>query len=546
MTQPADIVRAYHQRTKHRIDRYAPGPETLDWDAQPNPFRSFEGCSRIPLSFGAEQLETPFGALYEDGSVVPHALSLASIGILLQLSLGLSAWKEYGPDRWAVRCNPSSGNLHPTEAYLVARGIPGFDDGLYHYLSRDHALEQRARFPCSGKDDVQPGLWIGLSSIHWREAWKYGERGFRYCQLDIGHALGALRYAAGGLGWTATIVPGVTGAKLAAMLGLDRAGDFAGVEREDADVLIAVGPGRGAPFPDETQVKALEALAASALAWAGHANLLDPHPLYRWPVIESVSAATSECANPPAPLEASSYPRFIQRSREPAARLILNRRSAQRFDSKFSMEAGTFFRMLDALLVRDMPPWDIWREPPRIHPVVFVHRVEGLNPGLYILPRHQIAEAALRESLSPEFSWRKPEAALEHLPFFRLTSADCRWIARTTSCHQAIAGDSCFSLGMLAEFEESITRDPWCYRQLHWEAGLLGHVLYLEAEAAGLRGTGIGCYFDDTFHDLLGLRGAAFQSLYHFTVGRPLADDRISTSPPYPGRGAGESMEPMS
>jgi len=152
----------------------------------------------------------------------------------------------------------------------------------------------------------------------------------------------------------------------------------------------------------------------------------------------------------------------------------------------------------------------------------------------------------LRESLSPEFSWRKPEAALEHLPFFRLTSADCRWIARTTSCHQAIAGDSCFSLGMLAEFEESITRDPWCYRQLHWEAGLLGHVLYLEAEAAGLRGTGIGCYFDDTFHDLLGLRGAAFQSLYHFTVGRPLADDRISTSPPYPGRGAGESMEPMS
>jgi SagB-type dehydrogenase family enzyme len=553
VTQRADIVRAYHQRTKHRIDCYAPGPETLDWDAQPNPFRYFEGCQRIPLTLGAEQLETPFGALYEKGGVAPQALSQTSIGTLLQLSLGLSAWKEYGPDRWAVRCNPSSGNLHPTEAYLISSGIPGLDGGLYHYLSREHALEQRARFSRGGNDEAQPGLWIGLSSIHWREAWKYGERAFRYCQLDIGHALGALRYAVGALGWTATIVPGLSGSKLAAILGLDRAGDFAGVEREDADVLIAIGPGQGPPFRNETETEALEALAAGALEWAGHANRLDPHPLYRWPIIDSVSAATSERAKPPEPLEmppqpveTSLYPRFVQPSLEPVASLILNRRSAQRFDSKFSMDAGSFFRLLDALLVRDMPPWDIWREAPRIHPVFFVHRVEGLDPGLYILPRHQNGEAALRQSLSPEFSWQKPEAAPDHLPFFKLTGADCKRIARTTSCHQAIAGDGCFSLGMLAEFDPVISGDPWCYRRLHWEAGLLGHVLYLEAEAAGLRGTGIGCYFDDAFHDLLGLTGAVFQSLYHFTVGRPLVDERISTSPPYPGRGEVDSMEHMS
>lgn len=545
MTQHAELVRAYHQRTKHRLDRYAPGPETLDWDAQPNPFRSYEGCRRIPLSLGANELETPFGALYDDGSVEPRALSLASIGTLLQLALGLSAWKESGPDRWAVRCNPSSGNLHPTEAYLVARGVPGLDDGLYHYLSRDHVLEQRARFPRGGNEEVQPRLWIGLTSIHWREAWKYGERAFRYCQLDIGHVLGSLRYAAAALGFSATIVPGLSGSRLAAVLGTDRPGDFAGVEREDADVLIAVEPGRGSRFVDEIQVDLSEALAATAVDWAGHANLLDPRPLYRWPIIDSVSAATSERGKPPVSLAAPSYPRRIQHSSEPAANLILNRRSAQRFDPKFSMDAATLFQMLDALLARDMPPWDILSEAPHLHPVIFVHRVDGLDRGLYVLPRHQKAEAALRESLSPGFSWRKPEAAPAHLPLFGLTSADCRWVARTTSCHQAIAGDSCFSLGMLAEFDVSIARDPWCYRQLHWEAGLLGHVLYLEAEAAGLRGTGIGCFFDDAFHDLLGLSGTAFQSLYHFTVGRPLVDDRISTSPPYPGRSAGDSLEPM-
>ena len=34
----------------------------------------------------------------------------------------------------------------------------------------------------------QGSFHVRLSSIHWREAWKYGERAFRYCQHDIGHA----------------------------------------------------------------------------------------------------------------------------------------------------------------------------------------------------------------------------------------------------------------------------------------------------------------------------------------------------------------------
>ena len=42
-TDPGEITLAYHARTKHRLDRYAAGPETLDWDMQPNPFREFEG-----------------------------------------------------------------------------------------------------------------------------------------------------------------------------------------------------------------------------------------------------------------------------------------------------------------------------------------------------------------------------------------------------------------------------------------------------------------------------------------------------------------------
>ena len=62
---------------------------------------------------------------------------------------------------------------------------------------------------------------------------------------------------------------------------------------------------------------------------------------------------------------------------------------------------------------------------------------------------------------------------------------------------------------------------------------MIGQVLYLEAEAHGIRSTGIGCFFDDPVHDILGLKDHEFQSLYHFTVGKQVEDLRLQTWPPY-------------
>jgi hypothetical protein len=63
---------------------------------------------------------------------------------------------------------------------------------------------------------------------------------------------------------------------------------------------------------------------------------------------------------------------------------------------------------------------------------------------------------------------------------------------------------------------------------------MIGQALYLAAEAAGARGTGIGCYFDEVLHRALGLAGHEWQSLYHFTIGCPVEDVRLRTVPPYP------------
>ena len=508
----ADTAIAYHNRTKHRFNGYAPGPETLDWDMQPNPFREFAGAPRLDLALAPEQIDAA------------PTLGLPGIGALLHLAMGLSAWKQFGPDRWALRCNPSSGNLHPTEAYVLAEGVAALDDGLYHYVSRDHALEQRRKDESRQKADA-PRLWIGVSSIHWRVAWKYGERAFRYCQLDTGHALGAFAYAAELLGWRARMVEGVSSADIANRLGLDRAQDFARAEKEDPDLLLEI-------FPSLADDESVAPKLSQNSDWLGQGNLLDRRPMYRWPIIDEVATATLGAANEKSPVA----PPPPHAANQVTAETILGRRSAQHFDNKFTLSAESFFALLDAMRISAKAPWTIWNFQPRLHPILFVHRVEGMTPGIYALPRSSEALTLLQSSLDPDFLWAQVAEAPDHLPLRLLKPGDSRGAARRLFCNQAIASDCGFAVAMLAEFDAPVRENSWFYRQLHWEAGLIGQALYLESELQGLRGTGVGCFFDDETHEFLGLKTPNLQTLYHFTIGRPLNDQRIATEPAYPDK----------
>lgn len=530
MNAALDIVLAYHERTKHHFQRYAAGPAGLDWATQPEPFRRFSGSPQLTLPLLTdESAGIRYSDLYARAPIAPRALSVTSIASLLELAFGLSAWKQYGNNRWALRCNPSSGNLHPTEAYVVAQHCDGVVDGVHHYVSRDHVLEQRCIFNTSERLLPEKSFLIGLSAIHWREAWKYGERAYRYCQHDAGHAIAAARYAAAVLGWRADVLASWSDEAIAALLGLNRATDFDAAEHEVPDVMLLI-----------TTQPTLHTLDATALVnattqWIGKANTLSPHHAHNWPVIEDVSAACSKPATKddvwsvPAPPEPIST-----ECQQSAVAIIKQRRSAQEFDGVTTISAIAFYRMLDVTLPREsMPPWDAFAWAPRIHLALFVHRVDGLLPGIYIFLRHSDIETKMRANLSNEFQWERVESCPAHLALYRVVAGDARQAAKALSCHQDIAADGAFSLAMLAEYENNLTDTPWVYRQLFWEAGMLGHVLYLEAEAAGVRGTGIGCFFDDGVHDVLGIQGTWLQSLYHFTVGGALNDTRLQTLPPY-------------
>ena len=186
--------REYHEATKHTVERLAGERRQLDWTNMPAPFRHYEGTPLVDLPADIPDLE--------GGGASTAAEFLSQ---LLFYSASISATKVAPSGmRYALRVNPSSGNLHPTEFHFATRGLGEWPDGLYHYRVSSHEAEMRA-----AGDWVAPILsatlapWsrearlvFVLTSIFWREAWKYRSRAYRYCCHDMGHAWESLSLAA--------------------------------------------------------------------------------------------------------------------------------------------------------------------------------------------------------------------------------------------------------------------------------------------------------------------------------------------------------------
>jgi SagB-type dehydrogenase family enzyme len=520
---PGDI-RAYHQRTKHAPNRYALGPAFLDWTSQPNPFRRYLGAKTIelPLSGAA-------APAFPGPAPTPAALTLETLGLFFELSFGLSAWKSVEGSTWALRNNPSSGNLHPTESYALLDALPGAGNAaaLYHYAPEPHALEERAIYDAP-RILPEGGFVLALTAIPWREAWKYGERAFRYCQLDGGHAFGAAAQAAAALGWRATLLTAPADDEISALLGLAREDAAHRREGEHPEALMWIATDPSAPTPAFDPKQALE----PTRAWRGSANRLsDDHD--GWPAVD---LALRFCRKPRGDMLAApaALPQEAVTGTD-IGDVVRRRRSAQRMDGQTSLPLAAFAAMLKALAPGAGPMMSCFPYAPRIAPAFFVHRVDGLAPGLYLLARDAETTQRLRAAMSPEFLWRAVDVGGVEL--ILLSEGDVEREATRLSCLQPIAGKGCFGLSMIADFTRTLDEDgEFGYRRLHWEAGLIGQVLYLYATAFGVAGTGIGCFFDDELHALVGLpQGVhAFQTVYHFTIGGAVEDARLLTLPPYP------------
>lgn len=539
----------YHERTKHWPKKFAAGPGELDFANQPVPFSSYEQVPIIELPLITKAPEGPYSALFDRGGKGKDAgaipFSKVSIAAFLELSLGLSAWKEQGGSSWALRVNPSSGNLHPTEAHLILGPMIGNSEGggIYHYNPYEHQLEERASFDAAFWEPVAeefktPGFFVGLTSIYWRESWKYGERAFRYTNLDIGHALAALSFAASLQGWQMTLLNKLSHDDIDRVLGLDKVAWEEG-EREEAELICYVheagakGVSVAKEVPRDISPSIIESLAG--LDFYGVPQRLSKEHV-KWEAIDEVLDTTRRPTTMGQwiPYKDTDYIDDRGSTKKSGAEIIRQRRSAQAFDGKTAISKEDFFAILDRTVPRKgKAPFDVGVSKVRVHFFIMVHNVTGLEPGLYCFLRDEKVLEEVQKRTDFGILWEPVLDAPKDFHLYLLDRKDFRELSKRFSCNQDITSDGAFSLAMVAQFMETIERAPYRYRDLFWEAGMIGQVLYLEAEALGLRGTGIGCFMDDSILAILNIMDNYLQNFYWFTVGNPVEDQRITTKPPY-------------
>jgi len=495
---------AYHQATKHTYHSVRANARYLDWHNQPDPFRTYEGVPTIALppeptfpnagAFAvmaalADKTNPPSG----DGSERREAvqLDLNWLSRFLWHSMAVSAWKKVPGSgaRYSLRVNPSSGNLHPTETHIALRGFAGMEDGLYHYRADRHALELRSRGAWTQQLALaleipwaaESPLIVGLTSIFWRESWKYGERAYRYCCHDLGHAMMSALLAARALGLPGGAVAHFSDVRLARTTCL--------AESDEAPMAFLVFPAQntstGFPVPPIERVAGIpNELSAEEVRYelllGMHASTVLPDPAGPLPRLSTpIQGATGR------PSVLSDLLRDA-----PVGVTVRRRRSALDFDARTPpMERRELEQLLDFATRNWRADWrgNFGRETTQVKSgadfvtlYVYIHRMRDCPPGVY--------------------RWDQANRNLE-----QLHSGNVQRVAAFLSLEQSLAGNSCFTISMIADLGEAArVFGNRGYRYVYFEAGAIGQRLYVGAEALGWNATGIGAFYDDDVHRYLG------------------------------------------
>ena len=152
-------------------------------------------------------------------SFAPKELSSEEISQILWAAQGITE------KRRGLRAAPSAGALYPLEIYIIKK------DGIFHYIIADHSLKQ------VGNDDVRGDIvraaWgqsfiqeapvsVIICAVRSRITSRYGGRGNRYVDIEVGHAAENLHLQAVALGLASVPIGAFTDSEVKKILGLPR------------------------------------------------------------------------------------------------------------------------------------------------------------------------------------------------------------------------------------------------------------------------------------------------------------------------------------
>src|SRR5437773_4045310 len=185
----------YHEATKHSELSLRMSPHYLDWDNKPSPFKVYKNLpmKSLPHEFPYPSESSLKALKGHETHNSNKAVDLQDLTEILFFSAGLTRKMKIGGETQYMRAASATGALYPIELYIVSSGIPGLDAGIYHFNPLSFALVQlregdygpELAAATNGATALSP-LTIALTSLAWRNAWKYEARSYRHWFWDGG------------------------------------------------------------------------------------------------------------------------------------------------------------------------------------------------------------------------------------------------------------------------------------------------------------------------------------------------------------------------
>jgi SagB-type dehydrogenase family enzyme len=242
------IALRYHEATKHSELSVRISSHRLDFANKPTPFKIYRSdLASIPLPREFPHPKTNALDTIASGSSVAAGknIDLKTVAELLFFCAGLTRKMRIGGEVYYMRAASATGALYPIELYLVCKDLPGLKAGVYHFAPADFALAQLSSgdYSCElssivgdNADILSAPLTVVLTSLAWRNAWKYEARSYRHWFWDSGVIAANLLATCNSEKLKAYLVTGFVDSEIEKLLGLED-------RKEAAVALLPVGAG---------------------------------------------------------------------------------------------------------------------------------------------------------------------------------------------------------------------------------------------------------------------------------------------------------------
>ena len=454
-------------------------------------------------------------------SPATNPLTLENLASLLYQSAAVIKRAQLRDGEVHYRAAASAGALYPTEVYVVCGDLDGLRAGVYHFNPRDFTLARlrngdlrRWLGAASGNHAAYPATLV-FTTVFWRSAWKYRERGYRYCYWDLGTVAANLLASGNAEGVPVVLRSGFVDRLVGGFLGLD------GLD-EAPSMLASLGTPDGQLPPGSGDVPGILPQASNDL----QAGAID-YPLSRQlhsasalrtredTTVWNAAGATADSGRDELdgtgegfrPLRSGADGNFeagIDLNAYPSTTLgecVRFRGSTRRFSAE-PIPWEAFRSVIDAAAHGLDEAGVYCGAGPMLNLYIIVSAVEGMTPGAYYYNRFYNGLRLLK-------------------------AGDFRDTAGHLGFEQALPADAAAVAFITADLESAHRQfGPRGYRVVQTAAGLLGGKLYLGMHSVGMGATGL-TFYDDTVIDFFSPHANGQDAVFVVPMGVPHASNRV-------------------